>query len=219
MAVANGHSNVKADIELMVCSLRQMINSIELYFCNSINSLNTRISDIEHDIISPEEKSSLCRSYYITLEEQEIKRFHARNKLVICIYSICEASLAEICHHYRIPLRFSPQNTSKRFYYLTDYLFTLGVDYSPNNQARASYIVSNAIRSLRNYLVHSKETVQLASDIVNGMLNVGFSGIEARMGSIQIMDQAILFEILNLCNEMLLESESIAREKHNIHNK
>lgn len=187
-----------------------MIDSIESNFRRVIDSLKAQIFDIEYGKDSAEEKRYMRRPYFDELDEYEIQRCHARNKLVICIYSICEASLAEICTHYKVPLKFSPQNTSKKDYYLSDYLFSIGTDYTTKDNTNSSYVVYHAIRELRNNLTHDAKRV---SEAVSAMKSVGFSGIENHCGTIQIKSAELLYEILVRCSDMLLTCEHIAKQR------
>lgn len=199
-----------AETDLLELSLKNMIGSVESYFDQEINSLKAQIFDIEHDKSLSEERYSLCKPYYDQLEESETQRFHARNKLVTCIYSICEASLAGICKQYKIPLKFSPQNRSKKDHYFTDYLFSIGVDYTNAVNSNSSYVVYNAIKELRNTLTHCGEDNQKASKAVKLMKKVGFAGIENYNGVIRIETKNVLEEILNHCKKMLIDSENTA---------
>ena len=190
-----------------------MVNSVESHFSEMVDSLETRIFDIEHGEESSEEKSDLCKPYFDELADLETQRFHARNKLVISIYSICEASLAGICSHYHVPLKYSPQNKSKKDFYLTDYLFSTGIDYTTENKAYSPYVVYKAIRPLRNYLTHSQEDNKRASEVVNCIKSIGLENIENQNGAIQIGSKNALNEILAICYNMLLVSEDSAKTK------
>lgn len=214
MTVATGRSNVRAEIDLMGESLKLMIKSIESHFREILDSLKAQIFDVEHGNDTEEEKSDICKPYFDALEEYEIQRFHARNKLVISIYSICEASLAGICNHYRVPLKRSPKNKMSQFY-LTDYLYSIGVNYTDNN-INSPNVVCEAIRPLRNYLTHCQENNEAASKIVKMLKSKGFTNVEHNNGSIEIESEAFLNEILSQCNEMLLISEETAKNNFEI---
>lgn len=192
-------------------SLKLMISSVESHFREVMDSIKARIYDIEHGDDSAEEKVDICKPYFDELAEYDIQRFHARNKLIISIYSICEASLAGICSHYHVPLKYSPQNKSKQNFYLTDYLFSIGVNYTMKNKVSSPYVVCVAIKPLRNYLAHSQENDKRASEVVNYMKSVGFENIENHNGRIQIESENLINEVLAYCNEMLLISENSAK--------
>lgn len=183
-----------------------MIDSIESYFSEEIDSLKARIFDIEHGSDSNEEKLSISKPFFDELEEREIQLSRARNKIVVSIYSICEASLAGICDYYKIPLKFSLQNLSKRDYYLSDYLFSIGIDFT--NERSASYIVYNAIRPLRNYLTHSEDNAKQATNIVKCLKSIGFCDIENNNNHIHLTKKDVLLAILNACVEMLIDCEN-----------
>lgn len=215
MAIAQGRSNIRAEIDIVEQSLRNMISSIEANFNETIVSLKARIFDIERETEDIEEAQDRCTTYLNELEDYEVQRFHARNKIVIIIYSICEASLAEICAQYQIQLKFSPQNKAKRDYYLSDYLFSIGIDYSSKDACNSSYIVTNVIRLLRNYLTHCSIDQKKATDIVSLMKDVGLLGIRNRLGNIYIESKDILLKILDICKKMLLKGEAEAKQKRN----
>ena len=211
MPVASGRSTIRAEIDLMEQSLKLMIDSVESYYQKIIDSLNSQIDGINQSDVSLEEKYDISKSYFNELEENESQRYHARNKVFIIIYSICETSLAGICKHYKIPLKHSSQNHSNGDYYLSDYLFSIGVDYTTNDIANPSYVVYSAIRLLRNYLTHCGTNKSLASRAVKSMEDMGFVDIINNNGDILIGNGNMLYDTLNRCNEMLLTSEQIAK--------
>ena len=192
-----------------------MIYSVESHYREVIDSLKAQIFDIEHGENSVEKESSIYNQYYDELEELEIQRFHARNKLIISIYSICEASLAGICTHYHVPLVHSSQNSPTKDFYLKDYLFSLGVDYTAKNKEISPYVVYHAIRPLRNYLTHSQGNNNLASEVINKMKSVGFDNIVNYSGVIQIESEKLIIKIMSYCNDMLVLSENLARNNFN----
>lgn len=211
MAIAKGRSTIRAEIDLMEQSLKQMIDSVESHFADCIGSLRARIDDVECGSETTEEKRSICESYLSKMSECEDQRFHVRNKLVIVLYSICEASLAGICFYYHIPLKHSPQNQSKRHYYLSDYLFSLGIDYIHQDNSNSAYVVNFAIRELRNCLTHCGQDNEKVSNAVGSMKNAGFIGIENDNGVILIQTVEVLYKMLNCCKDMLIVSENKAQ--------
>lgn len=192
-------------------SLKQMIDSVESHFADCISSLRARIDDVECGSETAEEKRSICESYLSKMSECEDQRFHVRNKLVIVLYSMCEASLAGICSYYHIPLKHSPQNQSKRHYYLSDYLFSTGVEYTRQDNSNSSYVVNSAIRVLRNYLTHCGQDNDKASNAVNSMKRVGYIGVENDNDVIIIQTAEVLYKMLNCCKDMLIVSENKAQ--------
>lgn len=52
----------------------------------------------------------------------------------------------------------------------------------------------------------------MASKVVNSMKNIGFNGIESSNGIIKIESVKVLEEILNCCNDMLIDSVNIAKK-------
>lgn len=200
MTIAKGRSTITAEIDLMNQSLRSMIDSIESYFCGLIDSLKSQLFDIEYSY-SMEEKQSISTPVLRELEDAEVQLMHARNKLLISIYSICEVSLAGICDYYRIPLKYSLSNKSKTNYYLSDYLFSLDIDYT--NEGSASYIVYHAIRPLRNYLTHSKRSVHHSTEIANRMVQNGFLNVVSIDSPIKINSIEVLYNVLYQCTTML----------------
>lgn len=211
MPIASGRSTIRAEIDLMEQSLKLMIDSVESYYQRIIDSINTQIERINQSDVSSKEKEDISKPYFNELEENESQRYHARNKLFIIIYSICETSLAGICKHYNIPLKRSPQNHSRGDYCLSDFLFSIGADYTTNDIANPSYVVYSAIRLLRNHLTHCGSNKSLASRAVKSMVDMGFIDIINNNGDIHIGNVDMLYNTLNRCNEMLLISEQIAQ--------
>ena len=89
MTIAKGRSNTEAELDFLKETLEKMIISVEQKFKDNLTNLKAEIFDIEHDYtISKDEQVSLCKSYYDELDDNLSKLQQARNKLVICIYSI-----------------------------------------------------------------------------------------------------------------------------------
>lgn len=207
MCIAKGRSNILAEIDSFNDALENMIESIELHFCERTNYVENQIFEIGKENVLAEERHALCKPYFDLLEEYQTQLFQARNKLVICIYSICESSLASICKHYDLRLQFSPQNYSKREYYLSDYLYSIGIPYAVRDKMNAAFIVFEAIRPLRNYLVHAKPDKIEASRLISKLNDVGIADIEHDNENICIKTKQVLHQMLSTCYEMLRMSD------------
>lgn len=211
MTIAPGRSCAMAEIDLIEDALKNMINSVELKFRENIDAIKAHLFDISMMHISDEEKESLSAPYLTTLDELETQRFHVRNKLVICIYSICEASLAGICVQYNITIKREESKKNKQAFYLTDYLHALEMKYDTLSNGGAAYVVYEGIRHLRNHLTHGKIDNKETEDTMRHILNAKLNGIENRSGTIIIKSSESLFEILGYCKKMLIESELAAK--------
>lgn len=231
MAIAKGQSCVMAELDILKDTLESMINSTESKFRDIIDSLKDELFDIEHDKkIGPGERNSLLCTYYSELDKYITQRFLSRNKLVICIYSICESTLASICKDYNFKIEKEVGHNSKliscpnmngrecnikrkknTIYYLNDYLYTLNPRYSVD--WKDAYIVSTDIKDLRNYLTHSKTDVTRAAKIIQGLSNNRFEHISQVEGNILIQKVEDIHKILKLCYEMLISAEKIAKSK------
>ena len=228
MTVAKGRSCIMVELDILNETLENMVNSTESKFRDIIDSLKARLFDIEHDItIAPEECNSLSYPYIDELEKYQTQRIISRNKLVICIYSICEATLASICKDYKYKIVKAPNqeirpklcpnldgrecNVKRRKstnYYLSDYLYTLNHNYIENWSN--AYTVSTIIKDLRNYLTHSKADVKQAAKIIEKLSIGGFGHISQTDGKIIIENVEDVKKILKLCYDMLVEAERLA---------
>lgn len=237
MPVARGQNCLMVEIEILKETLENMISSTGDKFNGLISSIKAQIFDIEHSPdISSEECRSLSAFYYDELERYIDEMYISRNKLVICIYSICEATLANICQHFNYKLAFEPtteerdtQSTElnvdrshstfrkKPNYYLKDYLYTIDSAYKTNNED--AYIVSTAIRELRNYLIHSKPDQFQAQKIKEDLNDKGITSITQLNGQIIITEVESLNKILYHCYNMLVHAAQTAINKTKITNK
>ena len=219
------------ELDILKDTLENMINSTESKFRDIIDSLKAKLFDIEHDkTIVIEERNSLSYSYYDELEKYLSQRDISRNKLVICIYSICEATLASICKEFGYELVKAPSNSRKSIlcpnlkgrecnvkrkkntnYYIDDYLYTLNPSYATDWVD--AYIVSSVIKDLRNYLIHGNADVKRATKIIEGLSNNRFKNISQVDGMILIHNVEDIQQILKLCYEMLVNAEQIAKSK------
>ena len=211
MPVSKGRSCARAEFEQQEYLLKKMIEVVETYYHTSIESLRTHISQIVEETNSYDESVTLTKQLYEELDEMVHQRYIARNNLVIIVYSITEQSLAEICTQYVVPLLFSPQNKAKRYYYLSDFLFSLGVDYNTQNSSNAAFMVHTAIRELRNHCTHSGNDLGRATAAVAAMGKAGFTDIVSVEGVVQIHSDTALYKILQICCLMLEEAEGKAR--------
>jgi hypothetical protein len=217
MTIAKGRSTVRANVDLTEEALENMLCSVEAYFRDAIDSIKAQIYDIEHSDCPQEETQCICEPYYDTLDNYQAQLLQARNKLVIGIYSICEANLAELCKQYGINLQHAPSNRNKgngnvvkhENFYLKDYLFSISGDSLINDTES----VSSAIRELRNYLTHSGNSDNIES-IVDKLKRYGITGIEINGDSLQITSSETLKDILQRCKEMLVKSEEAAKNNH-----
>lgn len=211
MAFAKGRSCVVAELDILREALENMINSIENRFQNNLDFLKARIFDIEHDQSIPyEEKDSQLRSLYDEIEKHTCQLHHSRNKLVICIYSICEATLASICADYKINVKHEDQHNKKKDFYLTDYLFSIDNDYL--EKLADAHIVSLPLRELRNHLTHSSSTKNIFKHIAD-LNNNGFNDITLFGDQVIIRSKDFLTSILNCCYNLLNDAETIAKQK------
>lgn len=231
MAIAKGRSCVMAELDILKETLESMINSTESKFRDIIDSLKAELFDIEHNkAIEPEVRNSLSYPFYNELDIYISQRFISRNKLVICIYSICEATLASICKDYDYKIVKESSHAIKSMscanlngrecnvkrikrtnYYLKDYLYSLNPAYLTDwNEAN---IVSTVVKDLRNYLTHSKADEKRAVRIIKSLSKCGFNCISQEDGKIIIQDIADIQQILNMCYEMLVTAEQIAKSK------
>ena len=220
------------ELDILRDTLETMIDSTESKFRDIIDSLKAKLFDIEHDgTMAPEERNSLSYSYYIELEKYLSQREISRNKLVICIYSICEATLANICKDFKYQLVKAPSQSRKSRqcpnlngrecnvernkntnYYISDYLYTLNPNYATDWVD--AYVVSTVIKDLRNYLTHSNADVKRATKIIEGLSNSHqFNHISQVDGVILIHSVEDIKQILKLCYEMLVNAEQIAKSK------
>ena len=229
MAIAKGRSCIMVELDILKETLENMINSTESEFRDIIDSLKAELFDIEHNkSIKREVRNSLSSPFYEELDIYTSQRFISRNKLVICIYSICEATLASICKDYNYKIVKESSHNIKSMscpnlngrecnvkrikrtnYYLKDYLYSLNPAYSIDwNEA---HIVSTAIKDLRNYLIHSKADVKQAEEIIDRLSKCGFNCISQEDGKIIIQDVRDIQYILNICYKMLVTAEQIAK--------
>lgn len=229
MAIAKGKSCFMDELDILKDTLENMINSTEFKFRDIIDSLKAKLFDIEHDsTISTEERNTLSCPCFIELERYVYQRNISRNKLVICIYSMCEATLASICKDYNYVILKEPVHSIKPIYcpnlngrecnvkrskksnfYINDYLYTLNCNYAVDWVD--AYIVSTAIKNLRNYLTHSKPDVIRATKIIEELSSCQFNHIKQVDGKIRIMNVEAINKILNLCYTMLINAEQIAK--------
>lgn len=237
MAIAKGRSCSMGELDILKDALENMINSTELKFRDIIDSLKACIFDLEHDTSTDvKDRNSVSISFYSELEKFEYQRNISRNKLVICIYSICEATLASICEIHKIKLVKEPNSNNmlklcpysddgkckvkrrkREEYYLTDYLYTIDPNYKMDwGEAN---IVSTAIKNLRNYLTHSKADVKRARKIISELSSYGFNHISQSEGKIMIQEIEDVYCILNVCCKMLVGAEQKAKEKLKSSNK
>ena len=127
MAFAKGKSCAVIELDILREALVNMINSVETRFQNILDSLKARIFDIEHDRSIPnEEKECQINPFYDEVENYTSQLYHARNKLVICIYSICEATLASICTDYKIAVVHETKGNNKKTF-ISRITFTLSI--------------------------------------------------------------------------------------------
>lgn len=229
MAIAKGQSNVVTDINILQETLENIISSTESKYQAIIDSLKARIYDIEHNPSTDnEEIKNLSGPVYYELEDYVAQRDISRNKLVICIYSICEATLSNICEVFEISVIKEPRNDkspklcpvlndrecsvrSKKqsTVYLGDYLYTLNPNYK--SDWIEAKIVSSAIRNLRNYLTHSSDRKTRADKIVKELSTNGITSMSQIDGRIIIQDIQGVRQILHICYEMLIKAEQIAK--------
>lgn len=212
MAFAKGRTCMMAEVDSLKETIEKMIRFTEDKFEASTVSLKAGIFDLEHDSsLSAEEIRTSAQVYYDELDNISRQKIQSRNKLVICIYSICEAILANICDYYKIPIEHEKATRSKSDYYLTDYLFSIGVDYkTPGSD---SYIVYHAIREFRNKLTHSGLKSKDPKKIFDGLVKTGINHITLRAGEIEIEHAECLHQILNICCGMLKTADEIAQRK------
>lgn len=210
MAIASGRSSIRTEIDAFIETLENMIESTEVGFRVKSESLKAKIFDIEHDFtLNSEEKSDLSKPY---LEELDIcisQHYQARNKLILCIYSICETMLSSICDDFSVAVKYYKSSYKKRPFYLSDYLHSIGVDF--HTSETSAYIIYSSIRNLRNYLTHSKPKVDVATGIVNSLDSCGINGITQDCGRMIINNAETLNCILEHCKNMLIEAEECAR--------
>lgn len=231
MTIAKGRSCILAELDILKETLENMINTIESQFRDYIDCHKAHIFDFEHDTsIEPEERANLTDPHYDELRNYSTQRNISRNKLVICIYSICEATLASICKDYNLKLVKEPnpnlkpkrcphlngrecdvKNNNHTNYYLNDYLYTINHNYSTDWED--AHIVSTSIKNLRNYLTHSKADVKRAAKIIQELSNNQFNHISQINGEIIIRSAEDIKQILNQCYGMLVHAEQEAKLK------
>ena len=229
MTISKGQSCVMVELDILKDSLENMINSCEARFRETINNLKSEIFDLEHKTDIPEELKTLTNQYYIELENYTTQRYYSRNKLVIAIYSICEAILESICADYKLNVVKESEPRSKKCphidckecdiktrkkpnFYLNDYLYTINPKYK--TECTDACIVSTSIRELRNYLTHSKENAKRASMVVEKLSQDGFSDIIQRNGKVIIDKIDTIQKILMYCYNMLVEAEHRAKDNY-----
>lgn len=205
---SKGRSNARTEIDSIVETIESMINAVEAGFNETINSLKVKMYDILRDEIPAEEKADLLKPYEEGLKDNISQLNQARNKLVISIYSICEASLAGICQQYNIEIK----KKRGKNYYLKDYVSSLGINLAELNKDRSIYIVLEPIRNLRNYLTHSNPKRIKAKTIVKNLNKCGIADIVVQDEIIVITNSDVLRMILRYCDDMLHECELIAQQ-------
>ena len=218
MTVAQGRSNVRAQIDIISETLEKMIEDVENKYRQRIDSVKAQIFDIDHDIsLSEEEKRTRSTFFYETLDSLEYQLNEARCKLFICIYSICEASLRDICLFYDIPFKklSKPKNkkdtkNKETRYYLQDYLYTLGKDSIQKDSF--DYILSEPLRELRNSLIHQGNDVSHIEEIIGQLQNSNFAGFKLSNGKLEIDKEETLKYLLNQIHNFLNESEDLAKK-------
>ncbi|MBD5271518.1 MAG: hypothetical protein HDS40_04610 [Bacteroides sp.] len=213
MAFAKGRSSVVVELDILRDTLENMINSIEEKFQNKLDLFKARIFDLEHNQYLPfEEKDCQIQPFYNEIEEYTCQLYRSRNKLVICIYSICEATLANICANYRIELKHEKKKDErKKDYYLTDYLFSIDKDYK--KMFADAYIVSFPLRELRNHLTHSASAKDI-SKYITDLNKRGFKDIRLFDGQVIIESKDFLISILNCCYNLMIDAENTALESY-----
>ena len=220
------------ELDILKETLENMIYSTESRFREIIDSLKANIFDIENDkTLSTEERYNVTSSYYDELEKYESQRYLSRNKLVICIYSICEIILAGICvDNSHKPVKMSGsiikpllcpnlggrvcnvKRSRKPNYHLKDYLYTLDPEFITDwNDAR---IVSTAIRNLRNYLSHRRANAKYADKLIKSLSECGIKYITQINGNIIIDNIESIWNILEIIFEMLKKAEEKAEAKN-----
>lgn len=203
-----------------------MIASTEKRFRDIIDSLKAELFDIERNQnIEQEERVSLASSIYSELERTISQRYTVRRNLLICIYSICETTLASICFDFnkkpnkcKMSKR-NPQSGNiaqnvkeqKEKYYLGDYLYSINCNYS--KEWPDAHIVNSAIRNLRNYLTHSRPDTIKADKIIESLSANHLGDISQQDGKILFNSTESIHIILNLCYGMLIKAEQAAKEK------
>ena len=212
MAFAKGRSCAIAELDILKETLENMINSIESRFQKNLDQFKARIFDLEHDqSLSGEEKECEIRPFYDEIENYTCQLYHSRNKLVICIYSICEATLAGICADYKIKvIHEKKKDEKKNSYYLTDYLYSFDKEYM--QKFADAYIVSGPLRELRNHLTHSASTKDISKHITD-LNNHGFN-IKLFAGQVKIESKDSLMAILKCCYNLIIDAEKTASENY-----
>lgn len=227
MAIAKGRSCAMVELDSLKETLENMVDFTETRFNDTINSLKANIFDIEHDdSIDNEERNSALEPYFSELENYQFQRYSSRNNYIICIYSICESVLASICadnnikllketNSKREPKQCSNTNGRKNKanvnYYMNDYLYSLNPKY--RDEWTDAFVVSTAVKKLRNYLTHGKTDRKKASIIAGELSQHGLNTISQVNGEIKIQNIESLHSILKLCCKMLVVAEQKAKEK------
>ena len=221
--IAKGRSKTMYEVDILHEALRNMIDSVEHQFRSITDTLKAEIYDIEHDpsYISMDyndaraEMASRVYFFENALQETELQHFQALNKLYICIYSMCESSLGDICYNYGLLDR---QNGNKKEHHkdrtskLDVYLKTLGIDFNDEQLETDSFIINKLHRLIRNSLTHSSTTNKKAKHAVIELNRRGITGIECTDERIQILDNSFLSKFLDRCITLLKRSEQKAIE-------
>lgn len=229
MTIAQGRSCARAELDILRNALENMIDSTESHFREIIDGISTHILAIERNTdLHHEEQRSLVITYEDELDVYYSQRHCARNKLVICIYSICEALLESICvdNHYTIVKEHKTtkekvikesnrhsgpigiKSKQRPHFYLNDYLYTLNPNYK--SEWNDALIVSTAIRTLRNYLTHSNAKTVKSKKIITNLEDYGINDIRQEYGNIVIDNISAVYQILNHCCNMLITADAFA---------
>jgi hypothetical protein len=220
MAIARGRSTVRSELDLMGQALENMICFNESKFNEEIASIKVQLDDINQKDIPEDERQNLSRMYDY-LNDLEKQLFFSRGKLIVAIYSICEATLAEVCKNYHIRLRHKPmpkrqECNSKsdyiqknRDYYLFDYLYSI----DSKACSKDACIVSSVIREIRNYFTHSSFNREKLDKIERLLNKHRITGVERQNDTLCVTSVEGLKEILQHCNSMLIEYEELARNQ------
>lgn len=203
---AKGRSNIKAERDILFQGFRDQLKTME----NALKLQETEIKAQLYDIISDltihdEEKNTLKKGLYETLENIEEQHIRIRRSIFIGLYSFWEISLKAICDTPSLTGNtFKPQEKSDKTQSIVRRY--LNIIYEEKIPSTAS-LLNGPIRELRNYMVHGTLCKNQKNTLEKFVVEYPKFCVQISCKDYIFNNYAGLFTLLNIISEELDNAE------------